>query len=230
MPKEIEIIIPQSVQKGGVSELFGRVYSDYKGTLFSSPVVEISAEGFDKPIEIRVQNGDFSQIDNYKRSINTFWLNSRRNPRLRIIWNGTSYPTIRFDTYILYGKTEDEAAKARKSLEDILSFALLVMKYSGASYFYGGYEIHGKITDEGTCDVELISCKGKEYVKMLQTHVKKKFDIFLQESQIERIVKETARIERRDGFTTVYFFDITAGGLTDNRFYMAVKELARKQT
>lgn len=244
MPLRMGIVIPKVIQKEDLANVLEAVYSEYKGTIFAEPRVTVMAEKrkylFKKDVEflnMTLTNNDFAFMRKYGERILSVDIKGKNLPTLTISYNlhvgegeEGAYPRIGFEAdSVLYARTEAEAAEVRNWLDDVLGFAKLLMKHSGAAYLYGGYDAFGKIAESGN-DVEFIHCRGNAYIRLLQGHVKVDFGLALKESEIERLVNETATVERSDGFTTVYLLRIAPKvtfGPRFNAFYQAVKELAR---
>lgn len=231
----VDIIIPKMVKPKDLAEFFRKVYSEYKGKAFVPTEMEVAGQDFEGYASIAIINNDFTKLRDYAdKGLTVVTLNSGLTTWLRIYYppDAYGYPTINVGPRFLYPETEEEVPVARENLEDMLSFAKILMKHAGASYFYGGLDTIGEITDKGNVDVELIYCKGKEYVRMLQVHFQNRFGALLPESQIERIVRETATVQEEDGFTTVYFFKIKlqseSGALFEQQHYAMVKRLLEK--
>lgn len=236
MPVVMDIVVCNAVSKQGLARFLSDVYSEYRGSLFSKPVVELTAENQKGFVALTPSDSNFSGVKKYERTLHSLRINGVRNPNLRMnFWpefGNRAYPAISFEARMLYSATKKESIEVRKWLDDVVGFAKLLMKHSGASYFYGGFEIGGEPNIAGADDVELLYCKGRAYAGMLRAHVKYALNIELSESQIEEIVEETAVIrEDADGFVMVYLFRISPGGVfgpRENGFYQAVKTRGTK--
>lgn len=230
MTRRFDIVIPKMVEQKDLADFFKKVYAEYGGDLFSSPTIRLIVDNIRGQVQLKTKTQDFSELSKYGSKIGLLFLDTEKGPGLRIFYPTSAYghPTISFVPGLIYAETKSEVSESIKKLNDVLGFAKLLMKHSGASYFYGGYEVLGEITDKDTADVRLIYCRDNKYIEMLQAHLQNLFGKFFDKDEIKRIVNETTRIEREGDFTIIYFFDITAGGLTDNRFYQTIKKLIKK--
>lgn len=232
MTKNFNVIIPKTLKPADLPELFRAVYDEYKGKFFAPAKFEISTDRTEGYVEVIPSNNDFSDLLKHGTAIQNLFL--KTYPALHIFFPPDSYgfPTISIYVGYLNSQTYDESIEAQKTLEDTVRFAKLIMKHSGASYFYGGVDAFGEITSSENEDVGIIYCRGKGYVKMLQTVAKNHLGVKLNESQIEKIVNEVATVKHDNGFITVQLFRIEPGesiGPKCNRFYQAVKELTKNE-
>lgn len=229
MTTSFTIVIPHKIEWEELPRVLSRVYNEYDGKLFVPPEIELFVPAQGKYVKFKPLNNNFSELTKYTEDL--FTLNPDRNPPMDIFYRDDldAFPRIDVPFYVFRPKKED-VARANGWLEDILKFAKLMVKHSGAPYFYGGINTLAALTSPDAVDVGIIYCKGRDYVKLLQAHVKNKFGAILSDGQLEKIVDEVATIEREDGFTTLYFLKVEPEDvdLRYNQFYEAVKRLLGK--
>ncbi|MBI2580296.1 hypothetical protein HYV85_00630 [Candidatus Woesearchaeota archaeon] len=229
MSTSFTIVMPHKIEWSELPMILNQVYSEYDGRLFIPPEIKLFVPAQGKYVKFNPLNNDFSELTNYAEDI--VYLNGDQSPSIYIFYKHDPDAFLRIDVpfYVFRPKKED-VAKANEWLEDILKFARLMVKHSGAPYFYGGINTLAALTSPDAVDVGMIYCKGKDYVKLLQAHVKNKFDVVLSDNHLEKIVEEVATIKREDGFTTLYFLKVESEdiGPRYNPFYEAVKRLIGK--
>jgi hypothetical protein len=230
----VDIVIPKMVRSKDLADFFSKAYSEYKGKVFVPKEIKFIGPGFKDYKKIFPINSDCSGLRAYAGGeLSILYLYTNEAPTLRIYYlpDSFGYPTIYFDAPYIYPASEEEAMEARAKLNDILAFAKLLMKYTGAAYFYGGLEVNGEITSKENTNIEFIYCKGKEYVEMLKVHFKNIFGVVLSENLIEKVVKETATVQEEGTFRLITFFRIKLqsepGALFENPHYAMVKKLLK---
>lgn len=213
MSVSFNIKIPCILPQEELASIFTKIYQVYDGALFAHPSLKLSVRGVKENVKINIYENNFSEINEYAKKLDSIGLECEHGPAFYINYDtilGDIYPTIRTYKRFFWAETEEEVKKLNGELKDVIEFSKLLMKYSNASYFYGGVEAFGDAADLDNEDIALIYGPEKVIVEKVRGFLKNR-KIELSEDETRQVIEEASKARINDGeCELIYFFEIKA--------------------
>lgn len=206
MTKDFCIIIPKSLIGMNLADFLINVYKEYEGTVFIPETTEFRLIGEDYRKLIPPNN--FAALKEYENKIAIFVLSTSINPSLWVSYppDTHAFPTVIFGMNYIVTDRPERIPIIKRNFQDVMDFSKLLMKQSGAEYFYGGMEARSE--DFNVDRISLLYCKADSYFEKIKGYIEHKLKVSLTREEVEELINTEGRIERDGEYVTIYFFDI----------------------